>query len=540
MKKLLFLITLTLLIGCSKDDSSLENNQNEELQTRTITGTVMLPANNSIDVESLTVQSITGLSSISNSQYEIQSVSDVVNTLFVIDQSEKVILMGYTYPNQSDYTIDSESTLIALLMNLPLAQTLSTQGKVSFVNQIKQDPNFHDLKIDLESLINQGISPLNTNQTEFALKLISFFEVNANSNGVNKNIVNKKNDQPVTIYQQGREFIFQNPGKTYSSYVGIYKDKQRIETIKLDRVKFVPTSISQILKGILDNYTNGPDVVEVPYTLPSENGEYEIKIRTGKEYSDDGGYEAALALTNNVKDIALDVFLDLLSYENKNLDCAQSITNNFITFLGTADDFQNFNSVQDVLSFTYDRTLAFITTSENIFFGCNPPSTSVTNYLKSIEKKIYWLKWIGIIGHTGNFSIGAYQWFTDKAIVDKCYLVNDNIVTKCGIDLSGTWLKYSNNYGSDGDVSFIERFIFNDDGLTSFYEIDYLDGNGFQGISDYDISLSYFDYGGRFLELVYDDKSSRITQKFHVESLDDTIFMGVVGSNGPTYELHKQ
>jgi len=286
----------------------------------------------------------------------------------------------------------------------------------------------------LENVINQGLSPLDLMQDDFATSLLTFFE---NATNINRNSLD---DQPVIIHQAGRSFIFQNPGKAYATYIEIYKDGQSIETISLDRVRFVPTSIPQILQGLLDNLTNGPEVVEVPYTLPAEDGDYEIKIRTGRDLGLPPEPLSVLALQSNIVDMATDVFLDIMSFENQNLACAQTLINNFRTFISTNEDFQNFNSVQDVLSFTYDRTLAFITSGENIFFGCNPPNVSISGYLKSIEKKIKWLQWIGWIGHTGNYSMAAYQWFTDEARVDKCYTVNGNQANECNyFNYEGEW-----------------------------------------------------------------------------------------------------
>jgi hypothetical protein len=493
MKNLtIFFILLLILSSCNKDDST-DDKQSELSEFLNISGAIILPDENQNDTNLLKVQSIAGLSDVINNEFEITVAKNETNTLYVVDQNEKVVLMGYYYPNQTDFTINSESTLIAMMMSLPISQTLNINGKESFLNTLKLDPEFQNLKSSLENLINQGFSPLDTNQETFAINLISFFEEVANRSSQNQN------DQPVTIFQQNREFIFQNPGKTYTSYVGIYKDNQRLESLKIDRVKFVPTSISQILLSIFDNYADDIDIIEEAYTLPSDNGVYDIRIRTGRQLSSADDYEGALALGANIKDIAMDIFLDLLSYENRNLDCAQTLINNFDSFLGTVDDFQNINSAQDCLSFTYDKTLAFITTSENVFSGCNPPNESISSYLKSIEKKIFWLKWIGALGNSANFSIVAYQWFTDEAIVDKCYFVNDNDVAQC---ILGTWNisgidNCVNGDGSTFQDTYEDIITFNEDGTVTV-END-INDNG------YDTNEFNFDGNTLIINLQYEE-----------------------------------
>ncbi|MBC3759924.1 hypothetical protein H7U19_16040 [Hyunsoonleella sp. SJ7] len=525
MRKLTFLFTLLIFLGCSKDDNNVEDSS--------ITGTIKLPIGSQINSDLLQVNSFAGNSEVTDNNYSVDINELETNFLYVTDQTDKVILMGFNYPNQTDFTIDSESTLIAMFMSLPLSQTLTTQGKIDLLNSLKQGPNFESLKIELEQLIAQGISPLDTNQNTFASNFVSFFQQNAN-----KKASIKLNDNPVTIFQQNREFIFQNPGKTYSTYIGIYKDNQRLESIKLDRVTFVPTSISEIFQSILDNITNDVDIVESPYTLPADNGDYEIRIRTGRQFSNQGDYEAALALGANIKDIAMDIFLDLIPSKNgSNLQCAQALAGNFETFLGSVDDFQNINSVQDILTFTYNKILAFITTSENVFFGCNPPNSSISILIESIQDKISWLKWVGIIGSSGNLSIAAYQWFTDDAIIDKCYSVNGNDVQECEnqIDIVGTWSLNDNGitcssgqeYGGPTPMTFFEdgtlEYIA---GSTGTYEFD---GNN--------LSLT-FGYDLFNLEFQCDDNSTLLHDQFVDGSFEGT-FNGTSFIGTFTYSVNR-
>ncbi|WJJ95427.1 hypothetical protein [Algibacter luteus] len=446
MKKIAFcFLIIILILACGgKDDGALEPDdfieieEEEQEEENSIfplgSGFVQLPKGTPIDLNALTVQSLFGSSGIDENVYSLKYLEDRTSNIYVADQNGKIILMGYNYPTQTDFTINSESTLITLLMSLPGSQSLSIEGKINLINSFKKDPQFGSLKNQLEEIIKLGISPVSTEQDDFAMNLVSFFSENTN-----KRSLNNKSDQPVQIYQQGKEFIFQNPGKSYASYVGVYKNNQRLESFLIDRVNFVPTSILEIITFANNNVSGNVDIVEQSYTLPNEEGDYEIRIRTGREFSLDGNHEAGLALAANIKNIAMDIFLDLLSFEKgSTASCAQTIVRDFSTFLGSVDDFKNINSVQDLLTFVYNKIQAFISSSKTVFFGCTPPSDSVTDYLESINKKISWLRYIGIIGFTGNYSVAAFQWFTDEAIVNKCYRLKSNNVDECSSVFTAT------------------------------------------------------------------------------------------------------
>jgi hypothetical protein len=459
MKKSIFYFLLIFLaLSCIPDDGSPKpvdpigmEEEEEKPELPLGSGFVQLPEGTSIELTTLTVQSINGVSDIVDGVYGLEYIEDTTSTIYIADQNGKVILMGYNYPTQTDFTINSESTLVTLLMSLPGSQSLSIEGKINLLNSFKNDPQFESLQNELEEIIKLGISPLSTEQENFALSVASFFSENAS-----KRSKTNKVGQPVQIFQQGKEFIFQNPGKSYTSYVGVYKNNQRLESFKIDRVNFVPTSILEIITFANNNVSGNIDIVEQSYTLPDEEGDYEIRIRTGREFSSAGDNEAAFALAANITNIALDIFLDLLSFEKgSKAECAQTIVGNFITFLGSVEDFKNINSVQDILTFVYNKIQAFISTSKTVFFGCTPPSDSVTDYLASINKKISWLRYVGIIGFTGNYAVAAVQWFTDDPIVNKCYRLKGNNAEECTSVF--TAIVNGNNWEADITTNFLSE-----------------------------------------------------------------------------------
>ncbi len=434
MKKLVLFFMFLGLLTCQSDDSSDDGSQDPDFPTNNITGNIVLPQESTIDPNNLEVQSLVGSSIISNFEYSTSIIGNDDNTLYVTDELNRVILMGYSYPNQSDYTIDSGSTLVAMVMNQPFAQTLSLQGKIDLVQDIRSRDDFEDMKAQIEEVLIQGLSPLDTTLQSFGEQLAGFF----NSVIQQADRSNNNSDQPANIIRAGRNLIFQNPGKSYTSYVGVYKGQQRLAQFKLGRVNFVPTSVSEILLN-LTGLSDGPDVVEQEYTLPNEDGDYDIRIRTGKQALSELNDEGVKALQDNILDISTDILFEAIPYDNDNIQCTIALYNDFKEYLTVVDDFNNVSTPQEMLSYCYDKINNYLNFRQNLLTGCNPPGNNVTDYLEAIQKKLTWLKWVGILGNAGNFATAAYQWTTDDSVLNLCYNVTDGVAIECepNLNLSG-------------------------------------------------------------------------------------------------------
>lgn len=98
----------------------------------------------------------------------------------------------------------------------------------------------------------------------------------------------------------------------------------------------------------------------------------------------------------------------------------------------------------------------------------------------------------------------------------------------------GTWILYWTN--ADGSPSQNDRFVFDVDGYADFNEADYLDGNGYQNVQN-SHNLSY-NSNNNILYLT--NNYWNLTKSFTVNSVDDTIFIGIGTYGGKTVELHRQ
>lgn len=427
MKKLVFLlISIIFLNGCSKDDSSSLNINIEE---QTIEGKVILPEGSTLDLTNLSVQSYNGNSTINSDSYSINVTKGNHNFLFVSDTNDKVILMGYNHPSQTNFNINAESTIIALAMSMPINSLLTDSAKIDFLNKLKQNSNFSTVVAKMETLIRNGISPLDTNQNVFLSEFLSLFE-----NTITNKTSNTKgdyNEDPVNIFKAGNKITFQNGGKFYETSVGIYKDDKRIEYIELDRIQLFATSASEAFSTANNLATKnfaGIDTVEKTYEF-KEDGEYEIKIKTGA--GSGMSNERREALFDNVSKWSMDFFLGLVPLKG-NKECVQHVLNEVRSYTTLFMEGKKINTLADALSFSYDISKNVI---QNLGQGieCLSKNPDYLKFSKVAKELFKWDSWVAKIGTAGNISFGIGQWLYDNDSMELCYQLNGNNLCPCDI-----------------------------------------------------------------------------------------------------------
>ncbi len=101
-------------------------------------------------------------------------------------------------------------------------------------------------------------------------------------------------------------------------------------------------------------------------------------------------------------------------------------------------------------------------------------------------------------------------------------------------DYQGTWLINLYHFQS-GNLQGIIKVTFDDNGHADYYEIDGLDGNGFQTINN-TMTMSYYPD----ILTIVDNNFPDAPYYFHVESVDDIIFQGTAVFGDSTVELIRQ
>ncbi len=411
------------MLGCQKEEKTTDpsgpitNPSNPDpANSKKVKGKVVLPSGSKLSANTLTVLNFLDENKVSNGSYEITADKEH-STLWVADDKNDVFMLGYLYPGQNDYNIDARSTTLALLMNMSFSFQISKDGRTSFVRKILADNGFNNIVSETESLIKQGISPLDTTQTLYARQLSKYLDFIAQRQST------QVNNLPVRILRSGKVLTFQNAGKSYVSTIGIYKDGKELSVFDLDRVNFVPTSEAQVLKIINGNFEI-PDIVERQFPLEND-GKYEIKIRNGyNKYQGvkiELGTEGKRAWVKNIVNFNLDVLLNLMPVDGA---CAVGITQSMSSF------FLNFIDGDITMDRVYDLQKSWLqVTGSGI--DCLDKSLTWKRFGLILKKYFGWSAWISRIGTSGNLLIGVGQYKLDKPAFDTCLNVKGSSILPC-------------------------------------------------------------------------------------------------------------
>ena len=446
-----------------------ENTQSEN----SITGVVKLPEGSNLDSSMLTILSPVDAVEVSNDSYTMNTVADKFLTQLVTDSNDEVVLMGYSYPGQTDFEINAKSTALAMLMNLPTSLLMAQEGKQELITTILNHPEFIALADQIDALLVQGQRPLDTTEQELAEAVGNFY------NGIFNTQTNKtgKSDDesyPVEIRRTNNEIIFTNPGKSYDTKIGIYKDGQAVHQITMDRINFVPTGIGDVIGAIASAITGeiptGLQPVEKSYTLEGD-GEFTIKVRNGF-WTNGLDSDNVAAWISNMTGWSIDLLVEIIPLG----DCVQPLISDFKEFMQTALTFQEAPAPGELLGLIYNLISEFLNDSV-IVAGCLINPTENKAYLKALGKLTNFTGLVGVFGNAGNTMLGMYQWFTDDGALDKCYQVEGEIVNECdGKDVYAVGYGYRGNNQvaalwkngitaefPDGSVRFYSVYVFEND-----------------------------------------------------------------------------
>ena len=413
-KGILLLISFFFIVNaCNKEVDEIIESPQEEIKIADISGNVELPAASGIDVNTLSIVSFADEVNVSNGDYTVETAVSNHNVLLALDGSDEIVMMGYVYPGQTDYSLSPKSTALALLMNLPISQQISHNGKTDFVKKILADPNFQPIVRSLDSLIGIGVSPLDTNQVAFMLQLLNYFD---QVSKITSNIA----EAPVKIQRANKSLIFTNDGNSYSTAIGVYKDGAKIDSFILDRVTFIPGSTGKVIDGIVNN--NTPGLVDRQYQLTSD-GNYEFVIRTG--WHDDGTDEFREALWNNLANFSYDFVNAFIPLSR---GCAGGVIKSLYSLAKASH--ANFGGSNITLFSVYDLLLSWVKLGV-YSANCTDNTLVFKKYMLQVKKYLWWLKAVKLLGNGGNTMVGIVQMAIDDNGIDTCYSVKGNRIGTC-------------------------------------------------------------------------------------------------------------
>ncbi|MGB0431219.1 MAG: hypothetical protein ACPGLV_12155 [Bacteroidia bacterium] len=459
------------LLNCNPDetvwtDDGTNNTDSITSDSTIIKGSIKLPEGSVLQLKDLKVLTYGADNELESASFTAEN-SFVNQPLFVVDDQNNVKLMAYRYNGIDSIEVNATSTAVAMLMSLPATTQLNNTGKTALVKQVMADNDFKAIVLDYEEQIKQGSNLLDTQNTALAVKLQSYFTTLAKKR--------KGGTAPVKIYKSStNQLTVQNPGKSYATFIGIYKgDNESPEEFLIqERINFYASSI----KDLIDIGTSDflPETQEQTYSLPTSGDSYHFKARNGM--AGDGSFEDVGAFVYNVADYCYDVYSNVIPKSKEKKECSKAIRDALKAHIEKTVDVSMTGKLS--VGIVYDYLESFVKDKENDL-DCLYPDMK-DGYKKVIKKYLGFTAWVSRIGTSGNILFGVYQLAQDKSSVDTCFSLIDGKIETCmpEFDLQGSWHIQFYTMRSNAKVEYLhqeEKFTLDENGEASTRQVRYPD-----------------------------------------------------------------
>lgn len=423
---ILFAFTLTIIIGCKKNDNPIDPAD----EIISITGKVVLPSNSGININGLEVNSGFSSQILATDTFKVEVLKNDFSCQYLKNAQGRNILIGYSYPGQTDFTINSKSTLLGMLMQAPTVTSLTTDAKLNFINKIKTSLQLPTALSNLENAIRAGKDIFDTLNTSLHSSIFNLFEsvTSTASTGL---------AEQVLINVDGKTIEVTNPGITYTQCIGIYKNNIRLGQVDLDRCKIFASSVQGVaIQALQTNII--PTSISKKITV-QEDGIYTLKIRNGGLRSWNGDYESTDARFQNLYQQTTDlvsVFVKIKGCPGTIITATKEASQYYKDAInGQTSNIQFFKTV-------YDCGQLVIKSLKGATDCAGFQETKIQSYLSSIEKSLPFLKFVSIVGAVMNTSVFGVQYFYFPSSKDTSVVIGNPIVgswkivgvTWCGID----------------------------------------------------------------------------------------------------------
>jgi len=440
MKKTLqigLIFVLLTLITCKKDRKDKSPFGPKEGQ---VSGKIFLPSDYKGNPNDCQV--ITQLSrvEVENNTYVIDTTSSNNTNILLLNEKGELLLMRYNFSGQSNYDISIQSTAEAMVIATPILRTLSDSGRMQILNSLSSRPAFNSLVSEISQNISKGKTFTDTTNS----KLVQTFKTlmmdilsNAGNPTTNGNINTKTlvadldlitSDDPVGFYREGKKITFINRGVAAYYTIGIYRNDKKIREMTLSGIDFVPTSVFDIYKAI-----KAPDTTLSQQTFTFEDdGQYKIKIRSGRLGADDKSDEWSEAFKVNITHILLSDILPLINIKGA---CVAPILNKAKDVISSSYSYNKLNSsdISEQSIFIYGLFKGSYDAFSQIIKECLTGSAAeqTNRYLIALKSYVNFLDLAGRIGTTLNLGHHLYSLQHTKAAYDLCYEVKEDKVSVC-------------------------------------------------------------------------------------------------------------
>lgn len=421
---LLFFCLILIALSCTREVSvQVGGPVVEEGQ---ITGKIILPVNTKADTNGLVVLSATGTSVPVASQFAIDT-SGKVSTTVLNNGKGDVLLLGYNYPGQTDHSISSESTALALLMNTLTLRSLSLAGKLEMIEKIKSDAAYRALVGQVTLSLQSGRSVTDTTNTELMEAMGSLFQ---STTGLRTTATAGYSD-PIKITTANTEVMLQNNNVAHTYVAGVYKKNQAVGAPYVigGRTLFA-TSLADAAAGVFGDGYGIPEPVHISL---SGNGEYTVRIRSGKPFGADESLESRMARNRNVHGFLLGILRDIFPIAG---DCGSAVLESVPVMLTSIMEkkesvLASANSPQVFAALALDITGEVLESASDLLDDCDADEGSF-RFLRSMGKTFSLVSLATKFMTGANITAHTNDLFQAKASIDSCFQVVGLKLVKCG------------------------------------------------------------------------------------------------------------
>ena len=406
---LVSILSVLVLSACETID--LESDGINSAQE--VKGKIVLPTGSNLDVSTFTVVSNIDDSPVNGTSYGL-SKGGKFTGLYVSNANDEVVMMGIQYPGNPTNEINSTTTALGLILMAPIFFDLTEEGMLKLIDSILKDSNFPSLKSEIEKNLGQGRSLFDVDNAP----LIATLNPILRSAGLR--VAQNEKELPVNVFKAGKNFTFNNSGKSFSTVIGLSKGSDRVKKITVEGVQIVASSITELLTGKGGTFEAS---VDQSFTIPSD-GDYTFKFRTGKPGSGDGSLEHDEAFYENLGKFSVYILSGLLpESKDTKLGCLSSVKMNAINSISTLTSLNVNASLSSILLTVAELTVNNVGSLLKDCTTAKPKKKFLDFFLKQ-------LKLFSII--SGGMNTGAFgaQWLSSDAVVDVCYTAKGNEVTQ--------------------------------------------------------------------------------------------------------------
>jgi hypothetical protein len=314
------LLLFLTLFSCQKGDIQ-NSTPNPDPPPKPASAKIILPEGSVLHNKELSVRNGKSELLIVENEFNIDTAA-VLNTYsFVTDSDDKPYLLKYYDGISGNLEISARSTALALIMSAPIAGSLTEEGRQSLVEYITNTSEFATLEKEIEKSLVQGRPITDSSNTEMRNALLLAF----NKMAVVGTIADTTS--ALTIEKKLGGITIKNNGAANTYVAGIYKNGNRTGDLKI--IHGTPRYAMSVDQAANGAYLPSADEDHTDLAL-TENGQYEIRIRSGNTTTGDNSDENILAAKINMVDVAWTFVQKFLP---SNGDCVNDakaeITNNY-------------------------------------------------------------------------------------------------------------------------------------------------------------------------------------------------------------------